>query len=783
MKKFEKLGAFYLGRLENDGKAPYLYDSKDLTTHGLAVGMTGSGKTGLSVVLLEEAALDGVPALIIDPKGDMGNLALRFPNLAPASFLPWIDNAEATKRGLSPERFAADTAATWENGLSEWGQPKSRIRALERSAEVSLYTPGSNAGRPIALLRAFDAPPEAVRTDPDALRERVLNAVSGLLGLVGVEADPVTSREHILISKILERAWSDGEHRDLETILHEIQKPPFEKLGVMDLESFFPAKERFALTARLNNLLASPAFAAWREGEPLDIAKLLWTDDGKPRLAVLSIAHLSDQERMFFVTLLLNEVLSWMRSLDGTGSLRAIVYMDEIYGYFPPVKNPPSKPPMLTLLKQARAYGVGVLLATQNPVDLDYKGLANIGTWFLGRLQTERDRERLMDGLSSASNSSGGAAFDSEQIETTLASLDKRVFLAHNVHEDAPVLFRSRWALSYLRGPLTLQQIKSLEPPCSTSAPSPRPRPKPRKARPKAEARPQPPSDVEECFFAASGSGDLTYYPAILASVELHYVRATYGVDHFEKIHWLTPLDDDVPDWDSGEPPPDVHVREAPSENVAFAELPPSALNARSFKKWQKSLLTYLYRERPMTLYRCKELKMISRAEESEAQFRSRLVHASHEKRDERIEALRKRYATKLAKVGARIRTAEQRVDRETSQYSAQKSQVAISVGETLLGMLFGRKLGSRTNVGRASRAARSASRAKRERDDIARAKAALVEQKRKLAELERDVVERTRAIRDEARPEALEVEPVELRFRKSDTVVARFALAWSTEI
>ncbi len=429
--------------------SPLLYDSKDLTTHGLVVGMTGSGKTGLSVVLLEEAALDGIPALIIDPKGDMGNLMLQFPKLDPEDFLPWVDASEATRRGLAPDQFAAETAATWREGIRAWGQSLSRIARLKKAAEVRIYTPGSTAGRPIALLRAFDAPSAAVREDEDALRERVGNAVSGLPGLVGVDADPVTSREHILLSNILVAAWRDGEDRDLETILHEIQEPPFKKLGVLDLESFFPAKERFALTAKLNNLLASPAFAAWREGEPLDIAKLLYTETGKPRLAVLSIAHLSDEERMFFVTLFLNEVIAWMRSLEGTGSLRAILYMDEIFGYFPPVKAPPSKAPMLTLLKQARAYGLGVLLATQNPVDLDYKGLANIGTWFLGRLQTARDRDRLMEGLGSSSHE----GFDRARTEELLASLDKRVFLVQNVHEDAPVLFHTRWALSYLRGP------------------------------------------------------------------------------------------------------------------------------------------------------------------------------------------------------------------------------------------------------------------------------------------------------------------------------------------
>src|SRR3990172_8052895 len=173
---------------------------------------------------------------------------------------------------------------------------------------------------------------------------------------------------------------------------------PFGKIGVVDLESFYPAAERTKLSMRLNNLLASPTFASWLEGEPLDVAEMLYTPAGKPRLAIVSIAHLDDAQRMFLVTILLNEGLAWIRTQPGTSSLRAILYMDEVFGFFPPSANPPSKTPMLTLLKQARAYGLGVVLATQNPVDLDYKGLGNAGTWFLGRLQTERDKLRVLYG-------------------------------------------------------------------------------------------------------------------------------------------------------------------------------------------------------------------------------------------------------------------------------------------------------------------------------------------------------------------------------------------------
>ncbi|HXV63477.1 MAG TPA: DUF87 domain-containing protein, partial [Vicinamibacteria bacterium] len=395
--QFEKLGAFYLGKVYDPRRSEtradlLLYDSKDLTTHGLIVGMTGSGKTGLSTVLLEEALLDGVPALVIDPKGDMANLLLRFTDLSPESFAAWIDPSEASRRGVTPEELARDEAARWERGLSAWGQSKERLGMLERAGSVQIFTPGSASGRPLALLRSFECPSEDARSNPDAIGKRVETTVSALLGLAGIEGDPMTSREHILLSNLVEHAWSKGETTSLEELVRASVDPPFGRLGAMDLETFFPAKERLSLATRLNSLLASTAFASWLQGEPLDVSRLLRDDDGRPCLSVLYIAHLSDAERMFFVTLFLEEVIGWMRGQEGTGSLRAILYMDEVFGFFPPVAAPPSKAPMLTLLKQARAFGLGVVLATQNPVDLDYKGLSNIGTWFLGRLQTARDR-------------------------------------------------------------------------------------------------------------------------------------------------------------------------------------------------------------------------------------------------------------------------------------------------------------------------------------------------------------------------------------------------------
>ena len=435
---FEKLGVFYLGKSKaNDDLL--LYDSKDLVTHAVCVGMTGSGKTGLCINLLEEAAIDGIPAIIIDPKGDLCDLLLTFPNLAPEDFAPWVEE------GVD----AAQQAQLWKDGLTQWGEDGERIKRLKDAADFRIYTPGSNAGLPVSILKSFVAPPETIRQDNEALSERINTTVTSLLALIGIDADPVRSREHILLSNILNHEWSAGRDLDIAGLIHKVQTPPITKVGVMELDSYFPADARFELAMSLNHLLASPSFASWMEGESLDVAKFLHTEAGKPRHSIFSIAHLSDPERMFFVSLLLNQVLGWMRTQSGTTSLRAILYMDEIFGYFPPVANPPSKLPLLTLLKQGRAFGLGVVLATQNPVDLDYKGLANTGTWFIGRLQTERDKARVLEGLEGIAAGTG-QKFDSQAMEQLLAGLDRRIFLLNNVHDDAPEIFETRWALSYL---------------------------------------------------------------------------------------------------------------------------------------------------------------------------------------------------------------------------------------------------------------------------------------------------------------------------------------------
>jgi hypothetical protein len=806
---YEKLGTLFLGRvLAEDGAptdAPLLYDAKDLTTHAVCVGMTGSGKTGLCLALLEEAALDGIPALAIDPKGDLGNLLLTFPALRPDDFAPWIDPAEAARAGQAPAEYAKTIAERWRKGLADWGQAPSRIQALRDAADLAIYTPGSTAGRPLRLLRSFDAPPPALAADPEAVRERLQAAVSSLLALLGLSADPVQSRESILLQNIVATAWNAGQSLDLAALIRAIQQPPFERVGVFDLESFYPAKERTALAMSLNNLLASPSFGAWLEGEPLDVARLLYTPEGKPRLCVLSIAHLSDGERMFFVTLLLSELIAWMRAQSGTQSLRALLYMDEIFGYFPPTANPPSKPPMLTLLKQARAYGVGVVLATQNPVDLDYKGLANTGTWFLGRLQTERDKLRVLEGLEGASSATG-KAFDRGAVERTLAGLGSRKFLMHNVHDDAPTLFESRWALSYLRGPLTREQIRRLTQSASAAAAAggaPTAGAEPRAAATAAVAtgaaspppaaasggpapRPTLPAGIEERFGtppAGGTSGGLVYEPLLFATASAHYVHAPARLDAWQSLALVAPLADasaEAP-WENlrelpGKPP----LAAAPEPGAAFAPLPALAQRPASYARWAKMLESRLFQARPVTIYECKALKAFSSPGEALGDFRARLRDRLHETRDLEVEKLRRKWAPKLAALEERQRRAQERAERERDDYASKKLETAVSLGASVLGALFGRKLASATNVGRAASVARSAGRAAREREDIARAEESAEAIAAQRKELEAQFQAELDALRGGGSDvERLEIAAISVAPRKGDLSVDSLALLW----
>lgn len=802
MQDFEKLGVFYLGR-EYDPAAQQvrenllLYDAKDLTTHAVCVGMTGSGKTGLCLTLLEEAAIDGIPAIAIDPKGDLGNLMLAFPELRAEDFRPWIDPAEAARNGMSPDEYAQSVADRYRKGLSEWGQDSARIARFRDSVDIAIYTPGSSAGLPLTVLRSLSAPPAAVVADGDAFRARITAVVSGLLGLLGVDADPLRSREHILLSTILDRAWREGRELDLGSLVREIQSPPFDKIGILDLETCYPAKDRFALAMRFNSLIASPGFSAWTQGEPLDVQRLLYTPEGKPRLSIVSLAHLSDAERMFFVTILLNEVISWMRGQSGTTSLRALLYMDEVFGYFPPTANPPAKTPMLTLLKQARAFGLGVVLATQNPVDLDYKGLANAGTWFLGRLQTERDKARVLDGLQTAA-AGAGATFDRQQTEAVLSSLGNRVFLMNNVREDRPVVFQTRWVLSYLRGPLTRDQIALLmqtrRQTVAIAAPASPPdiaSPivlKPSTTISSAGTRPLLPPGVTESFLVSrekrSVGTALTYNPAIFGAAQIHFVQASLGIDAWQDVALLAAADDlssEESVWEQATPlaePPEFEAQ--PAEGAAFSELPAGLSRPKTYTSLSASLKSYLYRTQRLALWRCALLKETSRPGESEGDFRVRIRQSVAEQRDLAIERLREKFAPKLAALQEQQRKAEQRVEKERAEAKESTFSAAVSVGSSILGALLGRKMLSTTTMNRAATSARAATRASRQRADIGRAEETVEAISERLNDLETQFHAEVEKIRQSLDPDTLVLEQVEVKPRKADVNVKQVLLVWT---
>jgi len=783
---YEKLGAFYLGRRYDATRGvvapePILYDAKDLTTHAVCVGMTGSGKTGLGITLLEEAALDGIPIVAIDPKGDLGNLLLTFPDLAPAAFEPWIDPQAAARVGRSPAQHAAAVARQWREGLAEWDQKPDRIARFAGAAERRILTPGSSAGISVDILGNLSAPPASVRNDPEAFRERILGAVSGLLELLARSSDPLQSREHILLASLFDRAWGDGRSLDLPTLIHQIQRPPLERVGVVDLESFFPATARNDFALSVNNLLASPGFELWTRGEPLDATSLLFAPDGRPRLSIVSIAHLSEPERMFVVTQVLGELVTWMRTRPGSTTLRALLYMDEVFGYLPPTANPPSKLPLLTLLKQARAFGLGAVLATQNPVDLDYKALSNAGTWFLGRLQTERDKARVADGLEGAAI---GGAFDRHRLEATLSGLASRVFLMHNVHEEEPVLFHTRWALSYLAGPLTREQIAALvaSPPVPTAATGSRANFAPG-AVPAAGARPALPAGIEERFFPVTtrpgGRERLEYRAALVATARSHYVHRASGLDHWAERVWFVPLCDAV--WADarslGEALPELETE--PEADARFGALPPAASRTTAYSRWQRGLRSHIYQRGRIELFRTRRPKLFSSPGESEGEFRGRVRQALREGRDRAVEKLRKRFAPKLVQLKRRMERAQQRLEREREQYQERKFSAAVSIGATLLGALFGRKVVSAGTVGRATTAARGIGRAAAERGDIARAEGSFAAAAAELEELEQQLEEELAVVERDLDPDTAGVERLSVAPRKSDCEAGVPLLVW----
>lgn len=780
---FEKLGAFYLGKKHDTDKDEatedlVLYDAKDLTTHAVIIGMTGSGKTGLGVGILEEAAMDNIPVIAIDPKGDLGNLMLTFPDFAPSDFRPWINTRAASDKGQTPDEYAKGQAKLWKNGLAGWGQDGSRIAKFREKTDISIYTPGSNAGQPVSVLQSFSAPNVTLLEDGDLYRERVQATATGILSLLGVDADPITSREHILISQILDHAWRDGRDLDIASLIAAIQTPPIQKIGVMDIESFYPSKDRFGLAMRLNNLLAAPGFSVWMEGEALDTGKLLYTESGKPRISVMSIAHLDDNERMFFVAMLLNDLIAWMRSQQGTSSLRAILYMDEIFGYMPPVANPPTKRLLLTLLKQARAYGLGLVLATQNPVDLDYKGLSNTGTWFIGRLQTERDKARVMEGLEGASE---GGKFDRQKMERTLAGLGKRRFLLHNVHEDEAVVFNTRWVMSYLAGPLTRDQIKMLMSDRKAAAAAETPTTVSKPAERGGDAPVLAPG-IKQSYVYASGDG-LQYYPRLVAAAELTFSNARYDVeDRREKIFTIEFEDGPVAiDWDNAESLNTTidDLVDHGEAGASYADCPTAAANAKNYKSWNGEFKRWIRQNEIITLYRSKKYRLTSDAGETEGEFRIRLQQLANEKRDQAVGKLRKRYATKATTLENRLLRAQQAIEREQQQSSKKKIDTAISFGTAILGAVLGRKRLTSGTASKMGTAIRSATGARKEAADVARAKETAKKVTADLEKLNVELQKEIDTLDDAFDAQAEELTEVQVKAKTTDIHVPLVGLVW----
>jgi Skp family chaperone for outer membrane proteins len=803
MQGFEQLGAFYLGKEYDLAGAKLLdrlvmYDSRDMVTHGVCVGMTGSGKTGLCICFLEEAAIDKVPALIVDPKGDITNLLLAFPELRPEDFKPWVNPDEASRKGVSLDEFAASVAETWRRGLAEWGQGPERIRLLLDSADFTIYTPGSEAGVPVSVLSSLRAPALSWEDNAEIIGEQITSTVSALLGLAGIESDPIKSREHILLSNIFQHFWQMGKDLDMPALIASIQNPPVKKLGVFDTETFFPSKERFGLALTLNNLIASPSFGVWMKGEALDIQRMLYTEEGKPRHSIFYIAHLSDAERMFFVTLLLGQLVSWVRRQPGTTSLRALLYFDELFGYMPPVAEPPSKKPLLTLMKQARASGLGVLLTTQNPVDLDYKALTNAGTWFIGKLQAERDKARVMEGLESVAAESG-ERLEASEIDRIISSLTSRVFLLHDVHQGGPVVFQTRWALSYLRGPLTREQVKALmsdkrKTAVSTSVSVSAPLPE----TPYTKVPPVVSPDIPQVFLPvrvdreralsamaerpgfqpAEAQALLTCSPGLLAMGSVSFSDARLGIDCTRKVRLILhpwQIGPVIP-WGSGEPVEiePSELSKTPPEGALFGPLPSGLDTPKAFAGYLKDFTEYLLREQTLNLFYSPSLKLYSQPGESEGDFKARLSVAARERRDAEVEALRSRYSERIARLERQLEKERRELEDSIREYEARKREADISTTEAVVGLIgiFGR----RRSFATVSRKHRLKEKAK---EEVAASQAEITQLTKEIESLRSELEAEAAAVAERWNAALEEVRTLPIKPKRTGVKAEVVALAW----
>ncbi len=785
-----------------------LIDSGDLTTHGVIVGMTGSGKTGMGVVMLEEALLNNIPVLALDPKGDLSNLCLTFPNLSAADFEPWVDEGTARVEQKTVTELAQSTADLWKSGLESWGMGGPDVSQLQQAAKPVVYTPGSSAGVGLDVLGRLSVPST---DDPAARQDEIDSTVSGILSLIGVESDPLSGREHILLANLIARAWDAGTDLDLPTLLSQLLDPPIRKLGVLELDSFFPAKDRQALAMKLNGLLASPSFAAWSQGAPLDIEKMLWDSTGSPRAAVVALNHLEESERQFAVTLVLSKLISWMRSQSGTGQLRALVYIDEVMGLAPPNGNPPTKKPILTLLKQARAFGVGLVLATQNPVDLDYKAISNAGTWLVGRLQTEQDKNRLVDGLRTADGSA-----DVGQLQDVISSLGKRQFLLRTTKSSAMPVLTSRWALSYLAGPLTRDQIGTLmadhkaalgsgapaQPDAASGTANASPQGAVGSAAASAPAganladdessvAPEVPDSLPVRYVTAGapwlGELDLGADPAsnklqavLAARVNLLFDERAADLRHSEEWEAIIPLTGDRLDMDHhiNVDFDDRDFTSSAPDNPVYV-LPPFELSASGVRSAQADLKSMLVADETIELMKNIELKLWSRPGESADDFAARCREAADDEADAETAKIRDRLERKQATIEAALAKAEDRVEELEVQADGRRNAQLVDIGTSVLGGLLGGR--SRTR-GLASAARRMSSSSRQKASTEARldsAKNRVAEKIDDLDELEMELQEAVLEIDAEWLEKSQAIETVEVPLEKTDISVEDLMLVW----
>lgn len=825
-------GKFYLGRIFDPqaGKTtdqPLMYDPADLTTHAVVVGMTGSGKTGLCVDLLEEAALLGIPALMIDPKGDMTNTLLHFPDLAAGDFQAWINADQARREDKTLEQAAQQTADLWKNGLADWGITPERMQALKNAAHFAIYTPGSDAGIPVSILASLKAPEIPWEGNREILREKISGTVTALLGLVGMnDIDPVRSREHILLANIFETAWSQSKDLNLGELIMQTQNPPFEKLGVFDVNAFFPEKDRFELSMLLNNILAAPAFQTWIEGQPLDIPSLLYGPDGRPRHSVFYIAHLSDSERMFFVTLLYAALETWMRAQSGSNLLRAILYFDEIYGYAPPISNPPSKPLMLRMMKQARAFGIGQVLVTQNPVDVDYKGLSNAGSWFIGKLQTEQDKARLLDGLESAM--AGG--LDRAAYDKLISTLGKRVFLLHNVHEKKPLLFQTRWAMNYLAGPLTRTQIPAANqlagasaapvaaaaslaeqptPPHGTppplgqlqAVPIPQAAASPTTVSQSAlsglsQTRANVPSGIAEYFlpnnltftqaFKAAGrtyppeaaSQGLVYRPVLLGQASARILNRKYNLDiEINKTVLVTDPDRrGMVRWENftSNPIPAASLDSAPDPRARYSPIEAPLSDAKAVTSMSKDFLDWAYREAKVSVRANEELKVYAGPDVSEAEFRTMLAEAARDQRDAERKKATATFDRQLKSLNDKLAREERELSEDEVRHSQRKLEEAGTHAENVFSLLGGRRSSRRLSSSLTKRRLTEQAKA-----DVEESEDAIADYKRQIAALEADKAAALEEVDKRWGDMASEISEIPVAAYKKDVLLDYFGVAW----